>query len=106
MLSITTFAFTTIIGWNVYGEKCIAYLTNGSKKWLFAYKAIYVISVGITPFLTLSMIWTISSIANGLMALPNLVALLLLSGVVAKETNEYFAKKKLEKKEQLQQKNS
>ena len=92
MISIITFAFTTIIGWNVYGEKCIAYLSNNNKKWILVYKVLYVLSVAVTPFLTLDAIWKIASIANGLMALPNLLALLLLGGLVAKETREYFKK--------------
>lgn len=100
LLAIGTFAFTTIIGWNVYGEKCVAYLTNGNKKWVMFYKVLYIIAVGIAPFLTLSLIWTTASIFNGLMALPNLVGLLGLSGIVAKETNEYFKKRKLEKMQQ------
>ena len=94
LISILTFAFTTIIGWNVYGEKCVAYLTNNNKKWILVYKILYVLSVAITPFLTLEIIWKIASIANGLMAIPNLVALLLLGGLVAKETREYFQKEK------------
>ena len=99
MLSIVTFAFTTIIGWNVYGEKCVSYLFNNNKKVVLVYKVLYVLSVAVTPFLTLDIIWTISSIANGLMALPNLVALLLLGGLVAKETREYFQKEKVLKAE-------
>ena len=94
LISILTFAFTTIIGWNVYGEKCVAYLTNNNKKWILVYKVLYVLSVAVTPFLTLEIIWKIASIANGLMAIPNLLALLLLGGLVAKETREYFQKEK------------
>ena len=90
MFCITTFAFTTIIGWNVYGEKCMAYLFNGNKIAIYIYKAVYILGVAITPFLTLNLIWSISSIFNGLMALPNLVALLSLSGLVAKESKLYF----------------
>ncbi len=104
MFSIVTFAFTTIIGWNVYGEKCIAYLSNNNKKWIRAYQVIYIISVAVTPFLTLDIIWTLSSISNGLMALPNLVALLLLGGLVAKETKEYFEVEKMNKELQATQK--
>lgn len=94
MLSITTFAFTTIIGWNVYGEKCFAYLFKGSKKAVMAYKIFYMTAVAVAPFLTLSIIWKIASILNGLMALPNLVALLFLSKQVSTETNQYFDKLK------------
>ena len=100
MLSITTFAFTTIIGWNVYGEKCVAYLTNNNKKCIFIYKVLYILSVAITPLFSLSMIWTISSIFNGLMALPNLIGLLGLRKVVSKETNDYF-KEHSQKKEKV-----
>ena len=98
MFCITTFAFTTIIGWNVYGEKCITYLFKGSKKAVFVYKIVYILSVAIAPFLTLNIIWKISSIFNGLMALPNLVGLLALSGLVARETNAYIKKQKEAKK--------
>ncbi len=100
LLSIATFAFTTIIGWNVYGEKCVAYLTKGNKKWVMFYKVLYIIAVGIAPLLTLSLIWTLASIFNGLMALPNLVGLLGLSGIVAKETNEYFKNRKAKKSQE------
>ena len=97
MLCIFTFAFTTIIGWNVYGEKCVDYLFKGSKKAVFIYKIFYITAVAIAPFLTLNVIWKIASICNGLMALPNLIAILVLSGVVVKETKEYFKKEKEEK---------
>lgn len=106
MLSITTFAFTTIIGWNVYGEKCVSYLTKGNKKWIMFYKILYIISVGIAPLLTLNTIWKVSSIFNGLMALPNLVGLLALSGLVARETKAYFNDLKTEKLEALSEKNN
>ena len=58
------------------------------------YRVIYILAVAIAPFLSLEVIWTIASIFNGLMALPNLIALLFLSGLVAKETNEYFKNRK------------
>lgn len=90
MLSIITFAFTTIIGWNVYGEKCVAYLTNNNKKYIFIYKVVYILSVAITPLFSLSLIWTLSSIFNGLMALPNLIGIFGLRKIVSKETNDYF----------------
>lgn len=96
MFCIVTFAFTTIIGWNVYGEKCIAYLTKNSKKAVFIYKLIYIFFVAIAPFLTLDLIWTIASICNGLMAIPNLIAVLCLSNVIKKDTNEYFNTQKKE----------
>ena len=96
MFCIVTFAFTTIIGWNVYGEKCIAYLTNNNKKAVFIYKLIYIFFVAIAPFLTLDLIWTTASMCNGLMAIPNLIAVLALSKVVKKDTEEYFNNSKKE----------
>jgi len=90
MLSITTFAFTTIIGWNVYGEKCTAYLFKENKAAVMVYKILYIVFVGIAPFLTLKIVWTSASIFNGLMALPNLISLFALSGLIARETKDYF----------------
>ncbi len=78
----------------MYGEKCVAYLTNNNKKMIIVYRVIYILAVAIAPFLSLEVIWTIASIFNGLMALPNLIGLLFLSGLVAKETNEYFKNRK------------
>lgn len=97
MCSIATFAFTTIIGWNVYGEKCMAYLFHNKKIAVVVYRILYIIFVGITPFLSLKIVWTSASIFNGLMALPNLIALLCLSGVIAKETQNYFQIKSFKK---------
>lgn len=92
MLCLVFFAFTTILGWNYYGEKCLEYLSNGNKKAVKVYKWLYIFAVFIGPYMTVSAVWTIADIFNGLMAIPNIIALLALSGVVAKETKEYFAK--------------
>lgn len=94
MLCLVFFAFTTILGWNYYGERCLEYLSNGSKKAVQVYRWLYIAAVFIGPYMTVKAVWTIADIFNGLMALPNLVALLALSGVVAKETNAYFKKQK------------
>ena len=94
MLCLVFFAFTTILGWNYYGEKCLEYLSNGSKKAVNVYKWLYILAVFIGPYMTVSAVWTIADIFNGLMAIPNIIALVALSGVVAKETKEYFAKNK------------
>ena len=93
-LCLVFFAFTTILGWNYYGEKCLEYLANGSKKAVNVYKWLYILAVFIGPYMTVSAVWTIADIFNGLMAIPNIIALVALSGVVAKETKEYFAKNK------------
>ena len=82
------FAFTTIIGWSYYGERCAEYLFG--VKCIMPYRIGYIILVGLGVFLKLEMIWIIADIVNGLMAIPNLIALLGLSGVVVAETKLYF----------------
>ena len=94
MLCLVFFAFTTILGWDYYGERCLEYLSNGSKGAVKVYRWLYILAVFIGPYMTVSAVWTIADIFNGLMALPNIIALFALSGVVAKETREYFKKNK------------
>ena len=91
MLCLVFFAFTTILGWNYYGERCIEYMFKGSRKAVMVYRWLYILAVFIGPYMTVSAVWTIADIFNGLMALPNLVAIIALSGVVAKETKRYFS---------------
>ncbi|HEM5314962.1 TPA: sodium:alanine symporter family protein [Streptococcus suis] len=91
-ISLVLFAFTTILGWSYYGERCIEFLF-GTKS-ILPYRLVFVIMVALGGFLKLDLIWTIADIVNGLMALPNLIALLALSPVIIKETRQYFAKKK------------
>lgn len=88
MICLAFFAYTTILGWNYYGERCIEYLTNGSKNALKWYRCFYILAVFVGPYMTVSAVWTIADIFNGLMALPNLIALLALSGVVVSETKQ------------------
>ncbi len=85
---LTLFAFTTIIGWNYYGERCVEYLFG--VKAIMPYRIFYICLVGMGVFLKLDMIWILADIVNGLMAIPNLIALLGLSGVVVAETKLYF----------------
>lgn len=92
MLCLIFFAFTTILGWDYYSERCLEYLTD-NKYVLIGFRVIYVLAVFIGPYLTVSAVWNIADIVNGLMAFPNLVALFALSGVVGKETRDYFKKK-------------
>jgi AGCS family alanine or glycine:cation symporter len=84
------FAFTTIIGWDYYSERCVEYLTNGSISAVKAFRWLYILAVLIGPFMSLSAVWTIADILNGLMALPNLIALIALNGVIVFETKSYF----------------
>lgn len=82
------FAFTTIIGWNYYGERCTEFLFG--VKGILPYKILYILIVASGSFLTLEMIWVLADIVNGLMAFPNLIALLALRKVIAAETGKYF----------------
>ncbi len=89
MAALAFFAFTTILGWDYYAERSLEYLT-GNLKVVMVYRWIYILAVLIGPFLTVSAVWTIADIFNGLMAIPNLIALLALSGVIVSETRHYF----------------
>lgn len=98
MICLAFFAFTTILGWNYYSERCLEYLV-GSQKYTKIYRWIYILAVFIGPYLTVAAVWNIADICNGLMAFPNLIALFALSGVVGKETKAYFAEKNHDLKE-------
>ncbi len=90
MMCLVFFAFTTILGWAYYSERCLEYLVNGKKFVITAFKWLYILAVFIGPFMTVSAVWTIADICNGLMAFPNLVALLALNGDVVSETRGYL----------------
>ncbi len=90
MCALAFFAFTTILGWDYYAEKCCEYLFNGSKVAVQVYRWLYVFAVFIGPFLTLSQVWTVADIFNALMAAPNLIGLFMLSGIVKKTVADYF----------------
>ena len=97
MLCLVFFAFTTILGWNYYSERCLDYLTNGNTHALRTFRWLYLLAVLIGPFMTVSAVWTIADIFNGLMAIPNLIALVALSGITASETKLYLEKLKAKK---------
>lgn len=90
MLCLVFFAFTTILGWDYYSERCLEYLSGGNMKHVKVYRWIYILAVFIGPYMTVSAVWTIADIFNGLMAIPNMIALFVLSGVVVKETKDFF----------------
>lgn len=94
MICLIFFAFTTILGWDYYSERCLEYLSNGNMKVVKAYRWLYILAVFIGPYMTVSAVWTIADIFNGLMAIPNMIALIALSGVVVKETKDYFERHK------------
>lgn len=87
-IGLIFFAFTTIIGWNYYGERCIEYLTG--VKGIKIYKTVFIIFVGIGPLLSLDLVFIIADIVNGLMALPNLIGLVALRHIIIDETNNFF----------------
>lgn len=97
MLCLVFFAFTTILGWDYYSERCLEYLSGGNMKHVKIYRWIYILAVFIGPYMTVSAVWTIADIFNGLMALPNMIALFALSGVVVKETKSFFERHNNEK---------
>jgi AGCS family alanine or glycine:cation symporter len=88
---LSLFAFTTILGWSIYGEKCVEYLFGVRS--ITPFRILWIIAVPIGAVSNLSFIWLVADTLNALMALPNLIALILLSPVVFKLTKEYFAEK-------------
>ena len=89
MVCLVFFAFTTILGWDYYGERCLEYFSNGSRKSVLVYRWIYIAAVFIGPYMTVSAVWTIADIFNGLMAIPNMIALALLSREVFEEMKKH-----------------
>ena len=94
MLCLVFFAFTTILGWDYYSERCLEYLSGGNIKHVKIFRWIYILAVFIGPYMTVSAVWTIADIFNGLMAIPNMIAIFALSGVVVKETKDFFQRHK------------
>lgn len=87
-ISLSLFAFTTILGWSYYGERCYEFLFG--VKGIKAYRIVFILMVLLGSFLKLEIVWIIADIVNALMALPNLIALIILSPIVISETNLYF----------------
>lgn len=94
MLCLVFFAFTTILGWDYYSERCLEYLSGGNMKHVKIFRWVYILAVFIGPYMTVSAVWTIADIFNGLMAIPNMIAIFALSGIVAKETRDFFKRHK------------
>lgn len=93
MLCLVFFAFTTILGWDYYSERCLEYLSGGRQKLVIGYRWVYIFAILIGPYMTVEAVWNIADVFNGLMAFPNLIAIIALSGIVAKETKSYFSKR-------------
>ncbi len=94
MVCLVFFAFTTILGWNYYGERCLEYLSGKSRTAVMIYRILYIAAVFIGPYMTVSAVWTIADIFNGLMAIPNIIALFALNEVIARDTKDYFKRLK------------
>jgi len=95
MLCLIFFAFTTILGWDYYSERCLEYLSGGKKKAVKVYRWLYILAVFIGPYMTINgSMDTCRYFLTELMALPNMIAIFALSGVVVKETREFFHKRK------------
>ena len=95
---IITFAFSTILGWCYYGEKAMEYLKG--KKWMLVYRAVFIVAVFIGAVAHLSVVWNLADIANALMAIPNMISLIFLSGIIAKETQKYLWEDRLDDTEE------
>ena len=93
MICLVFFAFTTILGWDYYSERCVEYFAGNNKKAILAYRWLYIAAVFIGPYMTVSAVWKIADIFNGLMAIPNMIAIFALSGVVVAETRKFFSDK-------------
>ncbi len=96
-IALSIFAFTTILGWSFYSEKCIQYLFG--VKAIVPFRVLWIVAVPIGATSSLEFIWLLADTLNAMMAIPNLIALLLLSPVVFKLTKEYFAREKARAKE-------
>lgn len=90
VVGIISFAYSTVLGWAYYGERCVEYFAG--KKGLIPYRVLYILVAAIAPVVSLNLVWTIADILNALMAIPNLVAVLLLSNVVVHETRKYLGR--------------
>lgn len=90
LLCLVFFAFATIIGWNFYGESCLRYLCRDDQKVQKPYRMVYLLMIALAPFLTGELAWSMADLMNGLLALPNLTALLLLQNKVVKGSRDWF----------------
>ena len=88
LVGLVTFAFTTILGWCYYGEMAVEYLKG--KRWTRIYRVIYIIVAFLGTVINLTMVWNLADCMNALMAIPNLISLLLLSGIIVRETKHYL----------------
>lgn len=93
-VGILTFAFSTILGWSYYAEKAVEYL--GGRRWIKIYRVLWIVAIYVGSVMNLSLVWNLADGMNALMAIPNLISLLLLSGVAASETRKYLWNNRLD----------
>ena len=91
---LLTFAFSTILGWCYYGERAVEYLKG--KRWVIAYRIVYIAAVFIGSVMNLAVVWNLADCMNALMAIPNLLSLLFLSGIIVHETRKYLWRDRLD----------
>ncbi len=94
-VSLATFAFSTILGWSYYAERSVEYLAG--RRVIFIYRIIWIVLIYVGAVMNLEIVWNSADILNGLMAIPNIISLLLLSGVIVRETRKYLWNKQLDK---------
>ena len=94
IFGIVTFAFSTILGWCYYGEKAMEYLSG--KRWMLCYRGVFIVCAFFGAITQLAVVWNFADLTNALMALPNIVSLICLSGVVAAETKKYLWENRLD----------
>jgi AGCS family alanine or glycine:cation symporter len=92
---LLTFAFSTILGWCYYGERAVEYLRG--RRWVWGYRVVYIVAIFIGSVTSLSVVWNVADCMNALMAIPNLLSLLFLSGVLVSETRKYLWEGELDK---------
>ncbi len=92
---LITFAFSTILGWSYYGERCVEYLKG--RRWMLAYRVVYIICIFIGSVFGLELVWNVADCMNALMAIPNLISLLCLNGIIVHETRKYLWRGRLDR---------
>ena len=92
---LLTFAFSTILGWELYGERAVEYLKG--RRWTVYYRVLYIVAVFVGSIMNLSIVWNLADCMNALMAIPNLLSLLFLSGIIVHETRKYLWRDRLDR---------
>ena len=92
---LSTFAFSTTLGWIYYGERCVEYLKG--KRWMLFYRMIYIVSIFVGSVVNLALVWNLADCMNALMAIPNLLSLICLSGIIVHETRKYLWRGQLDR---------